>query len=285
MAFARRGLPGDLRGGRRRAGSPRPRSLPSPERLRVREGRDIERRIPRPRCTYPTASGSRAPRAQRRLWGIGELRSRVLGMAMFYNSDDHEAAAEFLREGLALNRDVGSWEYVAYCLEGFAGLAGARGEGVRSARLFGAAQRLREDIAAPLPPVDRAGYERSMVASRAQLDGATWEAAWKQGRAMSTEEAVDHALSEQEPHPSSPLVPEEVTPGEPTDALTRREQEIALLVARGLTNRQISKELAISERTAANPVAKILKKLGLRSRTQIASWATATQLSTTSRPG
>ena len=203
-------------------------------------------------------------------------------MAKFYNSDDHEAAAEFLREGLALNREVGSWEYVAYSLEG---LAGARGEGVRSARLFGAAERLREDIAAPLPPVDRAGYERSMVASRAQLDGATWEAAWKQGRAMSTEEAVEHALSEQEPHPSRPLVPEEVTPGEATDDLTRREQEIALLVARGLTNRQISKELAISERTAANHVAKILKKLGLRSRTQIASWATATQLSTTSRPG
>ena len=101
---------------------------------------------------------------------------------------------------------------------------------------------------------------------------------------MSTEEAVEHALSEQEPHPSRPLVPEEVTPGEPTDDLTRREQEIALLVARGLTNRQISKELAISEHTAANHVAKIFKKLGLRSRTQIASWATATQLPTTSRP-
>jgi DNA-binding NarL/FixJ family response regulator len=57
-----------------------------------------------------------------------------------------------------------------------------------------------------------------------------------------------------------------------------REQEIALLVARGLTNRQISGELTISERTAGNHIAKILKKLGLRSRTKIATWATETKL-------
>jgi non-specific serine/threonine protein kinase len=58
--------------------------------------------------------------------------------------------------------------------------------------------------------------------------------------------------------------------------LTPREQETALLVARGLTNRQISTKLSISERTAGNHVAKILKKLGLRSRAQIASWVSET---------
>jgi non-specific serine/threonine protein kinase len=55
--------------------------------------------------------------------------------------------------------------------------------------------------------------------------------------------------------------------------LTRREQEVATLVARGLTNRQLATELSISERTASNHVAKVLKKLGLRSRAQIAAWA------------
>lgn len=52
-------------------------------------------------------------------------------------------------------------------------------------------------------------------------------------------------------------------------ALTTREQQVTLLVARSLTNRQIARELSISERTAGNHVAKILRKLGLRSRTQI----------------
>jgi DNA-binding NarL/FixJ family response regulator len=52
-------------------------------------------------------------------------------------------------------------------------------------------------------------------------------------------------------------------------SLTRREREIAELVARGLTNRRIGEDLSISEHTAATHVRKILKKLGLRSRTQV----------------
>jgi DNA-binding NarL/FixJ family response regulator len=53
-------------------------------------------------------------------------------------------------------------------------------------------------------------------------------------------------------------------------ALTRREEEVASLVARGLTNRQIASELSISEHTAATHVGKILRKLGLSSRSQLA---------------
>jgi len=53
-------------------------------------------------------------------------------------------------------------------------------------------------------------------------------------------------------------------------ALTRREEEIAVLIAQGLTNREISAELRISEVTVASHVRRILKKLGLRFRAQIA---------------
>ena len=59
----------------------------------------------------------------------------------------------------------------------------------------------------------------------------------------------------------------------PAGPLTRREGEIAALVARGLTNRQIAAALHISERTAENHVQHILTKLGLQNRTQIAGWA------------
>jgi DNA-binding CsgD family transcriptional regulator/tetratricopeptide (TPR) repeat protein len=55
--------------------------------------------------------------------------------------------------------------------------------------------------------------------------------------------------------------------------LTRREGEIAALIARGLTNRQIAAALRISERTAENHVQHILTKLGLHTRTQIAVWS------------
>jgi DNA-binding NarL/FixJ family response regulator len=54
--------------------------------------------------------------------------------------------------------------------------------------------------------------------------------------------------------------------------LTAREQEVAKLIALGLTNRQIADELVISERTADTHVQNILGKLGLKSRAQVAAW-------------
>ena len=55
--------------------------------------------------------------------------------------------------------------------------------------------------------------------------------------------------------------------------LTPRESEVAALVARGLTNRQIAVRLVISERTADSHVGNILGKLGFTSRAQVAAWA------------
>jgi DNA-binding NarL/FixJ family response regulator len=55
--------------------------------------------------------------------------------------------------------------------------------------------------------------------------------------------------------------------------LTPREYEIVLLIARGLSNKEIADELVISPATAARHVANILAKLGFSSRTQVASWA------------
>jgi DNA-binding CsgD family transcriptional regulator/streptogramin lyase len=54
--------------------------------------------------------------------------------------------------------------------------------------------------------------------------------------------------------------------------LTRREREIASLVAQGLTNREIAERLFIAERTAEGHVESIRNKLGFRSRTQVAAW-------------
>jgi DNA-binding NarL/FixJ family response regulator len=55
--------------------------------------------------------------------------------------------------------------------------------------------------------------------------------------------------------------------------LSRREHEVASMVAEGCTNREIAERLVISERTAENHVQRILNRLGFRSRTQIAAWA------------
>ncbi len=60
--------------------------------------------------------------------------------------------------------------------------------------------------------------------------------------------------------------------------LTRRETEVAALVAEGLTNREIAARLFISERTAESHVEQIRNKLGFHSRTQIAAWFAETKL-------
>jgi DNA-binding NarL/FixJ family response regulator len=85
-------------------------------------------------------------------------------------------------------------------------------------------------------------------------------------------EAVEYAFSEEEKiDPPTTSAPEEPSAGQALLVLTRREREVAALIAQGMSNRQISTELSISERTAANHVAKILKKLDLHSRAHIAS--------------
>ncbi len=60
-----------------------------------------------------------------------------------------------------------------------------------------------------------------------------------------------------------------------TPKLTRREREVANLVAQGLTNREIASRLFISERTAESHVEQLRSKLGVRSRSQVAAWVTA----------
>ena len=118
-------------------------------------------------------------------WQLARIVGWV-GLLTVFSGDEHDLAEGFLKEALTLNRELGSWAYGAYCLEGFAGLAGARGQGGRAARLWGAAEALRKTIGAPLSSEGRLYFERSMVAARAQLGEAAWEAAFAQGMAMST---------------------------------------------------------------------------------------------------
>jgi len=66
--------------------------------------------------------------------------------------------------------------------------------------------------------------------------------------------------------------PEDRWPGGPSASLTRRERQIAALVATGLTNREIAGQLYLSVRTVEVHVNHILSKLGFRTRTQLAEW-------------
>jgi DNA-binding CsgD family transcriptional regulator len=201
-----------------------------------------------------------------------------LGIAATLRGDPERAQAP-LRESLAMHLEMGRMIDVAENLEGLAEAAGTLGKHLRAMRLWGRAVALREDIGVPWRPAERRLHEPQLVAARSRLDEATREAAFEEGKAMGLEEAVEYALSEEEPGP--PLVstlPEQPS-ADKVRTLTRREKEIAALVAQGLTNREIALELSISEHTSATQIRKILKKLGLRSRAQVASWLSGQRLS------
>jgi DNA-binding NarL/FixJ family response regulator len=164
--------------------------------------------------------------------------------------------------------------FVAYSLQVLAALAAARGQPVRSARLLGAEDALRETIGVSHSPEEVRQYEPYIAAARAQMDEPAWEEAWAEGRAMTTEQAVRYALSEEETAQASVPAKE---PPPATGRLTRREREVVSLIARGFTNRRIASELSISLRTVENHVRNVLKKLGLRSREEVADWANCDQ--------
>jgi len=124
-------------------------------------------------------------------WGLAET-LHYLGAVVVAQGNETRATALF-REGLGLQRKLGAKRLIAESLERIAGLA-ATGQPARAARLFGAAEALREAIGAPRPPVQRADYERARAKARTQLDATTFAAEWSAGQTMTLDQAAAYAL-------------------------------------------------------------------------------------------
>ena len=183
---------------------------------------------------------------------------------------DLARAAALYGEQLTLSHELGQNQNVAAGLEGMARVAGARSQEERAARLFGAAHALRRATGVPPSPQDEAARERAVAAVRARLGALAFEVAWAEGEALAPARAIALALADDpgdRPAVASPAGQDEPFPD---GRLTRRERQVAVLVAQHLSNRQIAERLVISERTAENHVQRILDKLGLRSRQQLA---------------
>jgi serine/threonine-protein kinase PknK len=201
----------------------------------------------------------------------------ILGTAAALRGDSQHAKS-LLQESLVFYVELGLKADTAESLEGLAETAGALGEDVRAARLWGAAEGLRETFGISWTLAERMLHEPRLRAARTQLGEAAWKAAFAEGEAMGLEEAVEYALSEERPATASTVAPEHASSGQ-RPALTRREREVANLVTQGLTNRQIAARLVISESTAETHLARIFKKVGLHSRTQLTVWVNGRGLS------
>jgi DNA-binding NarL/FixJ family response regulator len=189
---------------------------------------------------------------------------------------DYERATALCRESLPLLREGGETWGIAACLESLARVAAATDRPEHAARLFGAAGMIREVIGFGVPSLLQvhhlASHERNLAAVRSEVAEGAFARAWAEGRAMSLEEAIELALAPLDPTGPGGRAPDPRPAVDGSSPLTPREQEVAELVARGQTNRQIAEALVISERTASTHVTNILNKLGFSSRTQVAAW-------------
>lgn len=179
---------------------------------------------------------------------------------------DLRAAQRCLAEALSLQRDLGDWAGIAFVLERFAMSAAEHGEFQRALRLSAAANALRTTIGAPLRDSAKAALESTLQRARTGLSRDEADAIWTAGQAMPIDQVVVDAFTFERHDEPKPL---------PVDAfhLSPREREVATLVALGLSNRDIAERLVVSERTAENHVQRVMNRLGVRSRTQIATWA------------
>ncbi|MGI8311014.1 response regulator transcription factor [Saccharopolyspora hattusasensis] len=106
--------------------------------------------------------------------------------------------------------------------------------------------------------------------ARKVLGDQAYEKAYQQGTQLSVDQAVSYALGEQAP--ATPTLAQVPAADSALPVLTRREQEVAMLVTQGLSNKDIAQALVISQRTAETHVEHILSKLGVTSRVQIVTW-------------
>ncbi len=193
---------------------------------------------------------------------VGARAMQMLGHARL-ELGDIRGAREALEEALPTCLEFGDRWVIPLVMAGFAGVAAGTGRPVRALRLAGVARGLCAAGQFSMPTVAQARLERWLAPARKQA-GPAAERIMAEGQRMSQEEAVAYALANE---------PEDAWSGGPRRTLTRRELEVAALVAQGLTSRDIAARLYLSVRTVETHVDHILAKLGFSRRTQLAAWA------------
>jgi non-specific serine/threonine protein kinase len=183
---------------------------------------------------------------------------------------DHAGAGRLWRESLAVFARLGERIGMAECLERLGVAAHAAGQSERAARLLAGAACLRAAVDAPLPPADQAHIQRVLTEARVRLGEATFARVWEAARDRELADLLAEAAA---PGPGGIGTESAPAAGGPAGPLTAREQEVAALVARGMTNKEIAAELVIAPGTVRIHVERILGKLDFRSRAQVAAWA------------
>jgi predicted ATPase/DNA-binding CsgD family transcriptional regulator len=199
------------------------------------------------------------------LWSVGVAQWRA---------GELRAATASLRESVRLFLTMHDLTGISFGIQALSWCAAFASPDDSAARLLGASQAAWRTSGAKVDETNAYGMfdTKAEDAVRDALGPAAFDLAFAEGASYSLEQAVALALGDGEGETGEATAPTPATvPGVP-GGLTRRQREVAVLLAEGLSNREIAERLVISLRTAETHVDHILGKLGLTSRAGVASW-------------
>jgi DNA-binding CsgD family transcriptional regulator/Tfp pilus assembly protein PilF len=190
-----------------------------------------------------------------------------LGYVALANGQPEQARQRFV-DAIAGYRRSGDSRGVAESLIGLGATAAAQGTAYTAISLFAAGEAALGALGAQLWFANEPDYAKWLGVARQPLGESVFQTAWAAGSSLSVDDAIELAQSS-----ATASAPKDDRVQRPASVLTARERDVARLVAAGLTNRQIGEALVITDKTAANHVQRVLDKLGLHSRTQLAARA------------
>ena len=194
-----------------------------------------------------------------------------LGHTWLHLGDAGRAEALF-NESIAIQQAQGNQPGIAECLIGFAALAVVCGLAAAGTRLLAAAVETGGQRIATTWAATRMEYEYYLGLVRSRLTEGEFQAEQAAAGALTLEQAIEYAQNLPLKRLSARATQKK--PG----GLSRREREVAALIAEGKSNGEIADDLVVSKRTIEKHIANIRSKLGFTQRSQIVRWAIETGL-------
>ncbi|HEX5500551.1 MAG TPA: LuxR family transcriptional regulator, partial [Thermomicrobiales bacterium] len=188
------------------------------------------------------------------------------------HADDPRGAIDRFRECLRVTQELDERHLASRVLDGLGGALHLTGASRTAARLFGAAEALREQIGDHLFPDEEVDLAPRVQAVRGALGEATYEAVASAGRSLPFEVAIAEAIALADSALAATPASTSAASSQ-LAALTVREREVLRLLVEGRSDKEIAGALFISRSTASKHVAAILVKLGAESRTAAATAA------------
>jgi DNA-binding CsgD family transcriptional regulator len=196
--------------------------------------------------------------------GYHAIAAHVTSARISSAQDDEERAERDAHDALACS---GGHTYLGLpdALERIAKIAADAGRHQEAARLYGAADALRQRNGEIRFALHQGGYEASLATLRASMTDDDYASAWAEGTALSADEAVAYAQRGRG---------KRKRPASGWASLTPTEHDVVRLVGEGLANREIATRLFVSPRTVQSHLTHVYTKLGVTSRVQLAQKAT-----------